>query len=77
MPALWSRRVVLIGAGLTLAVVLVASGSVIIGVIIGALAVVRAAVLVVWWYHRHDFARRDPHRFGKPPGGLGDGFGPG
>jgi hypothetical protein len=77
MRSLWWLRVVLIGLGFTLAVVLVASGSVIFGVIIGALAVVRAAVLIVWWRRRRDLVRRSRHRFDKPPGGPGAGFGPG
>jgi O-antigen/teichoic acid export membrane protein len=77
MRSFWWLRVALIGLGLTLAVLFVARGSVLIGVIIGALAVVRAVVLILWWRRRHDFARRSPRRFAKPSDGPGDGFGPG
>jgi hypothetical protein len=76
MRSLWWLRVALIGLGFTLAVVLVARGAVIFGVIVGALAVVRAAVLIVWW-RRRDMVRRDPRRFGRPSGGPGGRFGPG
>jgi hypothetical protein len=76
MGSLWLLRVALIGLGFTLAVLLVARGAVIFGVIVGALAVVRAAVLIVWW-RRRDLVRRDPRRFGRPPGGPGAGLGPG
>ncbi len=77
LRSLWWLRVALVGLGVVLAVAFIANGSVLIGVIVGALAAVRAAVLIVWWRRRREWVRRSPRRFGNPPDGPGGGFGPG
>jgi hypothetical protein len=48
----WVLRWVMVGLGLLLAVVLIASGAVLIGVIIGALALTRVAMILSWQQRR-------------------------
>ena len=47
----WRTRWLLVGLGAVLAVVLVLSGAVVVGAIIGVMAVVRAVLLVQWQQH--------------------------
>ena len=46
--SMWRTRWLLVGLSALLAVVLIASGVVLIGVIIGVMAVVRAVMMVRW-----------------------------
>jgi len=55
MNSLWAMRWVLVGLGLLLAVVLIATGSVLIGVIVGALAVTRLAMVLSWQRRRRQW----------------------
>jgi Flp pilus assembly protein TadB len=52
---MWRTRWLLVGLGAVLAVVLVLSGAVIIGAVVGLMAVVRAALMLQW-------QRRSPWR---------------
>jgi hypothetical protein len=58
--SIWIFRWVLTGLALVLAVVLIARGSVLIGVLVAALAIVRTAMFVMW--HRR-VRERYPDRF--------------
>ena len=53
-------RVVVVALALVLAVVLLANGSVLIGGLIGAIAVVRATMLLEWWRRRRQYRGRFP-----------------
>jgi hypothetical protein len=52
MNAFWVLRWVLVALGLLLAVVLISTGAILIGVIIGALALTRAAIIWDWQQRR-------------------------
>ena len=49
--SVWRMRWVLVGLSAVLAVVLIVSGAVVIGVLIGAMAVVRAVMIFRWQRH--------------------------
>jgi hypothetical protein len=52
MNAFWVLRWVLVALGLLLAIVLISSGAILIGLVIGALAVTRAAIILNWQARR-------------------------
>jgi len=57
MNAFWVLRWVLVALGVLLAVVLVSTGAILIGVIIGALALTRAAIILNWQQQRRSRGR--------------------
>jgi hypothetical protein len=57
MNAFWVLRWVLVALGLLLAVVLISAGSILLGVVIGALALTRAAIIVNWQQRRRQRGR--------------------
>ena len=57
MNAFWVLRWVLVALGLLLAIVLVSSGALLLGLIIGALAVPRAAIILNWQQRRRQGGR--------------------
>jgi hypothetical protein len=52
---LMNLRWVLVGLSAVLSVVLIASGAVVVGVVIGAIAVVRTMVVLQWQHHVRGF----------------------
>jgi hypothetical protein len=62
---IWRMRWALVGLSGLLAAVLIASGSVVIGIIIGVMAVVRAVLIMR--FQRHQYPLRQRYR-GNPPG---------
>jgi hypothetical protein len=63
--SMWRMRWVLVGLSAVLAVVLIASGAVVIGVIIGVMAGVRAVMIFRW--------QRPGAQFGRGPRGSAPG----
>jgi hypothetical protein len=63
--SMWRMRWALVGLSGLLAAVLIASGAVVIGIIIGVMAVVRAVLIMR--FQRHQFPLRQRYR-GNPPG---------
>jgi hypothetical protein len=57
MNAFWVLRWVLVALGLLLALVLISSGAILIGLIIGALAVTRAVIILDWQQRRRQRGR--------------------
>jgi quinol-cytochrome oxidoreductase complex cytochrome b subunit len=57
MNAFWVLRWVLVALGLLLAIVLISSGAILIGLVIGALAVTRAAIILNWQARRRQRGR--------------------
>jgi hypothetical protein len=62
---MWRMRWALVGLSGLLAAVLIASGAVVIGIIIGVMAAVRAVLIMR--FQRHQFPLRQQYR-GNPPG---------
>jgi len=62
--SMWRMRWLLVGLSTVLAVALIASGAVLIGVIIGVMAVVRAVMIAQW--QRGGHTPRQRYR-GNPP----------
>jgi hypothetical protein len=56
-------RVVMVALALTLSVVLIASGRVVIGALIGLLALARLAMFFMLMRRRREFRRRFPRRW--------------
>lgn len=52
MNAFWVLRWVLVALGLLLALVLLSSGAILLGLVIGALAVTRAVIILNWQQRR-------------------------
>ena len=68
MRGMLALRVALLVLAGVLAAFLIARGTVVIGVLVGAMAVVRALLLVTMYRRRREFARRFPNareRFGQ------------
>jgi hypothetical protein len=65
MSSIWMLRWVMIALSAVLAVALVVHGNVVIGVLIGALAVTRAVMFVQLRRRRGELARRFPKRFNR------------
>lgn len=64
---MWRLRWLLVGLSALLAVVLIASGAVVIGAIIGVMAAVRAVVILRWQRYGHTLRQRYPrNRPGSP-----------
>ena len=58
MNSVWAIRCVMIAIGAAIAVVLIVRGNVLIGALVGALVVTRAALLVAMFRRRREFRRR-------------------
>ena len=57
---MWALRWALVALGLVLAAVLISRGNVVIGVLVGAMAVLRGALFLQWHRRRQQFRRRFP-----------------
>jgi len=66
MPSMWVMRWVIVALSATLAVVLIARGNVLIGVLVGALAVTRMIFFVRLQRRRDQFRRRMAGRRNPP-----------
>jgi hypothetical protein len=65
MSSMWFVRWILIGLSAALAIVLIMRGNVVIGVLIGAMAVARAVLFVRMHHRRAEFRRRIAQRRGS------------
>jgi hypothetical protein len=65
MSSIWALRWVMIALNAALAIALMVRGNVVIGVLIGALAVTRAVMFITLRRRRAELARRFPQRFGR------------
>ena len=68
MTSMWVMRWVIVALSATLAVVLIASGNVLIGMLVGALAVTRMVFFVRLQRRRDQFRRRMGGRRNRPSG---------
>jgi hypothetical protein len=60
MQNLWTIRWVLMGLSAVIAVVLIASGAVVLGLLLAGIAIVRLLMMLMFWRRRRDVrARRD------------------
>jgi hypothetical protein len=66
MSSMWFVRWILIGLSVALAVVLIVRGNVVIGALIGAMAVARAVLFVHMRHRRDEIRKRDARRRGFP-----------
>lgn len=66
MTSMWAMRWVIVALSATLAVVLIARGNVLIGVLVGALAVTRTVFFVRLHRRRDQFRRRMAERRNRP-----------
>ena len=67
MSSMWLLRGILIALSIALAVVLIVHGNVVIGVLIGALALTRTVLFVRMRHRREEFRRRIAQRRGNAP----------